>query len=209
MIKKLHTLSLKLLGIIIFAFVSMAVITSPLKAQETSEKEQLKSLRSDVGIVGLTGHLGWHNYYTVSDGMDSDIELEVEFRNVRMMSSHVGIGYKFFGGISFVGPFDEIRFGESGIGPMLRYYPFDSKKWQPYLQASSLLGYQLTLGDAPEAVNSGIRFRTSLKAGLTYRVTNSFGIFLEFGPAWDYDSAFSLDTNALRLNIGIELFRFN
>jgi hypothetical protein len=109
------------------------------------------------------------------------------------------------------GLFEEVSFGESGIGPMVRYYPLESERWQPYVQAGAFVGYKLALGDVEMEVNndSGIRYRAALQAGLTYRVINDFGIFLEVGPVWDYAPGFELDSRALQIDLGIELFLFN
>lgn len=211
MLQKLHDTNRKTLGIIAIAVFSLLMLSSPLQAQELPQKEQLKPLKSDVGIVGFTADLHWYNYASTGNNTYSATKLELEFRNVRLMSSHVGIGFKLFGSISMNGFFEGVSYGESGIGPVLRYYPLESKRWQPYFQADALLGYKLTLAGAPEYANNdnGIRYRTSLQAGFTYRVSNAFGIFFEVGPAWDYGGGFDLDTRAVQANIGIELFRFN
>lgn len=207
MTQKIHSLYSKLLGIFCLVILGLAIITSPLKAQQSSEKEQLEPLRSDVGIVGLTANLHWYDY----SAANTHTELEIEFRNIRLLSSHVGVGYKVFGSVTMAGLFEDVNFGESGIGPILRYYPLESKRWQPYVQAGAFVGYKLALGDIEMDVNddTGIRYRTSLRAGLTYRVTNAFGIFLEAGPTWDYASGFELDSRALQIDLGIELFLFN
>lgn len=210
MIKKLNLFGFKLLGIVGIAILSLSVITSPVKAQESPENEQLKSFRSDVGIVGLAANLQWYNYYSIfGDEMNSNTELELQFRNIRMISSHVGIGYKALGNVYMTGFFEAAGVGSAGIGPMLRYYPLENTRWQPYLQGSGLIAYNLALADALGANDEGVRFRTAMRAGLTYRVSNAFGIFLEAGPTWEYEPSFTLDSRALQIEIGIELFRFN
>ncbi|HEX6983396.1 MAG TPA: hypothetical protein VF181_11615 [Balneolaceae bacterium] len=211
MIQKLHPLHSKLLGIVCLAMFSLAVSTSPVKAQQPPEDEQFKPLRSDVGIVGLSAKLHWYNFYSpFQDEMNSNTELELQFRNIRMLSSHVGVGYKAFASVYMTGFFEGAGIDAAAIGPMLRYYLLETTRWQPYLQGSALIGYNLALADALGAnTGEGVGFRTALRAGLTYKVTNAFGIFLEAGPTWEYDSGFSLDAHALQVDFGIQLFLFN
>ncbi|HET6527464.1 MAG TPA: hypothetical protein VFG39_01815 [Balneolaceae bacterium] len=201
----------KLLGIAGLVIFGLVIITSPLKAQQSSEKEQLEPLRSDVGIVGLSANLHWHNYYSpLEDEMNSNTDLKLQFQNIRMLSRHVGIGYKAFANMHITGFFEDFGIGAGALGPMLRYYPFESVRWQPYLQGGALIGLNLALSDPLGAnTDEGVRFRTFLRAGLTYKVSNNFGIFLEAGPTWEYDTGLSLDAHALQVDFGIQLFLFN
>src|SRR5699024_2634137 len=148
MTQRLHSLFLKLLTAAGFAVFLLAALTSPLNAQQALEKGQFKSLRSDVGIVGFNANIHWYNYYLPSlNGLErnSNTELKLQFQNIRMVSAHVVVGYKAFANIYVTGFFEGFGVGSGALGPMLRYYPLETVRWQPYLQAGALIGLNLAL----------------------------------------------------------------
>lgn len=124
-----------------------------------------------------------------------------------MLNAHFGIGYKAFGTVASTGFFKDVGVGGIGGGPVLRLYPIKSVRWLPYLQGSFVAGFDLALRTGGVAEYNGIRFRTSLRAGLDYKVSNNLGIFFEIGPKWEYVHGMQLVTHAMQMDVGIELFR--
>ncbi len=207
----------KAFSLFIFIFAFCLLLFQPLSAQELDPRpadDPIKSLRSDVGIVGLTANLDWWNsfHYMGSDTLglayDTNHEVEIVFRNVRMISPHMGVGFMVLGGFFIDG--EDFGLGSWGLGPVLRYYPLQTDRFTPYLQAHSLLGNNLGLGELADTINeaNGFRMRLALQAGIGIRLTNSLGFFIEFGPEWESSTLFSADSRVWQFNIGIDLYRF-
>lgn len=177
----------------------------------------INSLRSDVGINGLTANFHQLGDFTYMDDneleMDGSSELEIVFRNMRMMSSRVGIGFQvltsFFTGNSG----DESSFGVGswGLGPVLRAYPFRTNRFQPYVQANSLFGNNLAVGPMAntQTGGEGFRVRLGLRGGVAYRISNGIGLFVEYGPDWESSRIFRSDARTMQINVGIDVYRFN
>lgn len=187
----------------------------PLSAQELGTQPQddpLESLRSDVGIVGLTANLDWWNkfYYMDNDTLlyDTNHEVEIVFRDVRMISERLGVGFMVMAGFFIDG--SDFGIGSWGLGPVIRGYPFKSDRFMPYFQAQALLGNMMGLGKLSDTINesNGFRARLGLKAGLGIRITNNFGFFVEFGPAWESDRLFRANSRVWQFNFGIDIYRF-
>jgi hypothetical protein len=205
---------------------------APLLAQSPEDNSGIKSLRSDVGIIGLTANFMSLNSF---DRLDTDStttplledgsnELEFVLRNVRMISPRLGVGFQvltsFFvngssgndtvlDGGADSGDDPEFGIGSWGLGPVLRAYPFKTDRFQPYVEADALFGNNLGVGKiADSQLQGGFRVRLGLRAGVAYRITNSFGLFVEGGPDWESPRLFKADARALQLNFGIDLYRF-
>ena len=126
-----------------------------------------------------------------------------------MLGSHLGLGYKFFSTVFMSGFFEGGGLGGGGVGPVARYYPLKTSRWQPYLQGSLAAGFNLALSDAQDINDvGGFRFRSGLRGGLGYRISNALGLFLGIGPTWEYGQGFHLDSRALQIDLGIELYQF-
>lgn len=213
MIKYIQTCILQFSLILVFALgVAVSTNTSAAQTAAAKQKKQLQSLRSGIGILAFTGNLRWRNYYIgTSEGLkeESQIELQAEFRSIYMLSPHVGLGYRTFATVFMTGFFEGGGLGGVALGPIVRYYPLKSSRWQPYLQGNLLAGYNLALSDAL-GINDvgGIRYRSGLRGGLGYKFSNAFGMFFELGPSWEYSESLRLDSRAIQFNIGVELFRF-
>ncbi len=188
-----------------------------LPAQTTDlaeEEKQILPLRSGVGITGLTGDIKVHNFYTCTPECDGrwQTELQFEIRNIRMLSRQFGIGYKGLATVFMAGFFEGGGLGGIGAGPLIRFYPLKTTKWQPYLQTGFLAGYNLALSNAIGIGDvDGFRYRADIRAGLTYRVTNALGLFFEIGRIWEYEnneSNFEMIARGYQIQIGIELFNF-
>jgi hypothetical protein len=186
-------------------------------AQSTDNEtpnNELKSLRSDVGIHGLTANFHWlaDFKYLGSDTLrnDGSSELEFVYRDVRMMSQRLGVGFQVV--TSFFVNSDESDFGIGswGVGPILRAYPFKSDQFQPYVQANVLLGNNLAVSELANTTSgNGFRMRLGLRGGFAYRLSNSWGIFTEVGYDWESGSFFKADSRALQANIGFDYYLFN
>ncbi|HLR25175.1 MAG TPA: hypothetical protein VK112_04865 [Fodinibius sp.] len=197
---------------------TLAMVT--LASQSTiaqSRDSGIAPLRSDVGINGLTvNHHGLAKFTNLSNKppkFDGSSELEVVFRDVRMMSQRIGLGFQAMASFFTDGPNDGKSFGIGswGIGPVVRAYPFKTNRFQPYVQANSLVGNNLGLGKLANMSNrgNGFRIRLGLRGGVAYRLSDSFGIFVEGGYDWESGALFKADARTLQLNIGIDLYRFN
>lgn len=191
------------------------LLSEPMAAQESDDifvDDSFTTLRSDVGIVGLTANLDWWNsfHYMGTDSLvfDNTHEIEIVFRDVRMISHRLGVGFMVMG--SFVTSGSNFGLGGWGIGPVIRGYPFKTDIFMPYFQAQMLLGNNMGLGELSDTINeaNGFRIRLGLKAGLGIRITDSFGIFIEFGPMWESSTLFSADSRVWQFNIGIDWYRF-
>jgi hypothetical protein len=194
-------------------------LTHPLAAQNTQSysASQLQPLRSGVKLYDFAGNLQWQTYYSPS--LNSNLQeylkiytqsmVQVQFRQLFLLNAHVGVGYRVFGTAYVEGFFNGFGTGGAVAGPVLRVYPLKTTRWQPYLQAGFIGGYDLGLSDAAGIEHyKGASYRSGLRAGLNYRFTNAFSLFLEIGPEWEYDSSFQLDAHALQIDVGIELFQF-
>ena len=200
-------------------FMASIILSSPVFAQSSESMEQsqqIKPLRTDVGILGLTANFKWLNNFTymgnkVLESDDNTTELEIEFRDVRTMSPRAAIGFQVL--TSFYAGGSELGVGSWGLGPVLRAHPlaYQLERWQPYVQADALFGNNMALGELADTRNGGdgFRVRLGLRGGLAYRFTNEFGVFVEAGPDWEGSRFFKADARAWQLNFGIDLYRFN
>lgn len=184
---------------------------------QSQEDPGFKPLRSDVGINGLTANFHWLSDFTHLDddtlSMDGSSELEIVFRNVRMMSPRVGVGFQVLTSFFTGGSGDSANFGIGswGIGPVFRAYPFKTNRFQPYVQGNSLVGNNLAVGKLANSQTggNGFRVRLGLRGGVAYRLSNTLGVFVEAGPDWGSGRIFRADARTMQLNIGIDLYRFN
>ncbi len=203
---------------------SMAIISTGLLASATfaqsgesmGQSQQIKPLRTDVGILGLTANFKWLNDFTymgnkVLESDDTTTELEIEFRDVRTMSPRTAIGFQVM--TSFYAGDSDFGVGSWGLGPVFRVHPLalQLERWQPYVQGDALFGNNMALGELSDTRNGGdgFRVRLGLRGGLAYRFTNEFGIFLEGGPDWEGSRFFKADARAWQINFGVDLYRFN
>ena len=201
---------------IVMLVIAMVIPTQTLFAQ-SSEDVGVTPLRSDVGINGLTvNHHALSDFSNLSNDtlqFDGSSELEIVFRDVRMMGSRVGIGFQALASVFTNDAEGEKSFGIGswGIGPVLRAYPFKTDRFQPYVQANSLFGNNLAVSKLANTENrgDGFRIRLGLRGGVAYRFSDSFGIFVEGGYDWESSALFKADAQALQLNIGFDLYRFN
>jgi hypothetical protein len=179
------------------------------------QSQQIKPLRADVGILGLTANFKWLNDFhymgnkVLEEGDNS--ELEIEFRDVRTMSPRTAIGFQIM--TSFFAGGSDFGVGSWGLGPVFRVHPLALKleRWQPYIQGDALFGNNMALGELSDTRNGGdgFRVRLGLRGGLAYRFTNELGIFIEGGPDWESSRFFKSDARAWQINFGIDLYRFN
>ena len=171
-----------------------------------------ESLRSDVGIHGLTA-----NFHFMSDlsylgddnvQLDGSSELELVYRNVRMMSERLGVGYQLLTSFFANGGFGV---GGWGAGPVIRAYPLRSDQFQPYVQINSLFGRNFGLSELANSreLTDGFRVRLGLRAGFALRLNNALGIFGEVGYDWESPRIFKAEARALQANIGIDYYLFN
>lgn len=145
------------------------------------------------------------------EGFEKEVQtrLDIAFQYLRSTHRDFSWGISVQTELFMSGTFGNLALGKAAVGPLLRGYPWQNERWQSYLQFGFLIGYDLALADAVGANRSeGVRVRPGLRAGLTYRVSNSFGIFLETGPDWEANQSFEFDSRSWQLNVGIQLFRF-
>lgn len=195
---------------------SIALFSQPVLAQSVSSSDnQLKSLRSDVGIHGLTANVHWLNdaSYLGNDTLsfDGSSELEFVYRNVRTMSPRLGVGFQILTSFFTDGEDTDFGVGSWGAGPVIRAYPLKTDRFQPYLQFNSLFGKDLSVGTLAntDEAGKGFRIRLGMRAGAAVRITNSVGLFTEVGYDWESGSLFEADARALQANIGIDFYLFN
>lgn len=215
MIEKLQPLLKQWTTLTCFIGLFLFVGNYSVQAQTTSDGngEPVKPLQAGVSMLEFSGNINWHTYYLtcVNCGSKerSQTRVRLALRNIYMLNSHVGLGYKGFANFYISGFFKGWGIGAGGLGPVARYYPFKSARWQPYLQGGFLAGINTALASLSGAnTGEGIRFRSGLRAGLGYKVSNTFGLFLELGPVWEYNTSFQLEAHALQIDVGIILFRF-
>jgi hypothetical protein len=206
----------KILLSLALIFMVTGIMSSTAHAQSVESEDrsqQLKPLRSDVGINGLTANFKFLNDFTYegkgSLESDSNTELEFKFRNVRTMTSRSAVGYQIL--TSFFAGDSDFGIGSWGLGPVLRGYIVESDQWQPYLQADALFGNNMALGDLADTKTggNGFRVRLALRSGLAYRLSNNYGLFLEAGREWESSRLFKADAKAWQINLGIDLYLFN
>lgn len=187
-------------------------------AQSTNSSEQdnqLQELRSDVGIHGLTVNL-----HALSDAdylgndtlsFDGSSEIELVYRDVRMMSQRLGVGFQILTSIFTDGENADFGLASWGIGPIVRAYPFRTDRFQPYAQLNMLLGKNFAIAEFANAGDTfdGFRMRLGMRAGTAYRISNNWGVFGEVGYDWGSSTFFKADTRALQVNIGVDFYLFN
>lgn len=219
MTKQVFDFFSKYFAFTILMFGSIAFFANPLSAQTTdaSSESNLQSLRSDVGINGLTANFHSLSNFTdlrhdttqMNDTLrfDGTSELEIVFRDVRMISPRLGVGFQivtsFFTGNSF-------GIGSYGAGPVVRAYPFKTDRIQPYVQGNALFGNNLAVGKSANFQEDyGFRVRLGLRGGLAVRLSNTIGLFTEVGYDWESSRIFDPDSRVFQTNVGIDLYLFN
>lgn len=193
-----------------------AAAQSERERERSSTSEEIKSPESGTIVWTGTAGLFIDSYYRYSTNPDEGLEkhhqtwLDLEFRRMRFLSPSWAAGLQGLGQLYMDGTFGNIGLGAIGVGPMVRFYPFQTKSsWQFYTQGGFLAGFNMALGDALGAnAGEGFRLRTDLRAGATYRFSNSFGVYLETGPVWEADEEIRFDSHGWQLEVGIQLFRF-
>lgn len=200
--------------ILIIIITLTGTLSSFAQSNEAADRPQeIKPLRSDVGIIGLTANFKWLGdfKYKGDDELQSDTntELEIEIRDVRTISPRAAVGFQIL--TSFFAGDSDFGVGSWGLGPVVRGYPLKSDQWQPYVQADALFGNNLAAGELSDTRTGGdgFRVRLGLRGGLAYRINNNLGLFLEAGPDWESSRFFRSDTRVLQVNFGIDLYRFN
>lgn len=194
----------------------MGFTVSPVLAQNSDSENTTinKPLRSDVGIVGITANFnGLSDFtYTGQQALQkaNGSVFEIELRDVRTMSPHLGVGFEILG--SFItGGSKGFALDGWGAGPVVRAYPFETPTWQPYGEMDLIIGHELGLGKLSKTKNGGQGFRSrrGIRVGLAYRFQNNYGFFVEGGYEWEGDRLFHTDAKALQLNFGFDLYLFN
>ena len=216
MIKKVFELLRNYFGIALIAFFALGLAFQPAVAQsDMSSQDEIKPLRSDVGLHGLTANLHWLNDVTYKGNdtlrTDGSSELEFVYRNVRMMMPRLGVGFQVLTSFYVDGPESSFGVGSWGVGPVIRAYPFKTDRFQPYVQLNSLFGNNMALGNLAntQSFGDGFRVRFGARAGIAFRLTNSIGIFTEVGYDWESGRIFKADARALQANIGFDFYMFN
>lgn len=216
MIKKVFKLLFKTSGLSIILLMAAVTFTQPVFAQSnTASESQLKSLRSDVGLHGFTVNMHQLSNFTYLDNdtlnADGSSELEFVYRNVRMMSQRLGVGFQIVTGFFTDGEDAAFGIGSWGAGPVIRGYPFRTDRFQPYLQLNSLFGKDLAVSELANTRQGGEGFRVRLatRAGFALRISNSTGLFGEIGYDWESSRIFKADARVLQVNIGIDFYLFN
>lgn len=215
MIKKIFGYNFLAIAITILSlgFFSQSVIAQ--STGSTSQDNQIKPLRSDVGIHGLTANMHFLSdfSYMGNDTLNGDgsSELEFVYRNVRMMSPRLGVGFQILTSFFVDGENADFGVGSWGVGPVVRAYPFKTDRFQPYVQLNSLFGNNLAVGTLANTENGGNGFRVRLgtRAGFALRISNSVGLFGEIGYDWESSRLFKAEARALQANIGIDYYLFN
>ena len=194
----------------------LVIAASPIIAQssDSDNSSTNKPLRSDVGIVGITVNVNGLNNFTYKGSQPlqktNGSTFEIELRNVRTMSPHLGVGFEILG--SFVsGGNRGFALDGWGVGPVVRAYPFETTTFQPYGEMDLLLGNDMGLGELANTNNAGKGFRSrrGIRLGLALRFQNKYGFFVEGGYEWEGDRLFQTDARAAQLNFGFDLYLFN
>lgn len=215
---KQNGLFYRIISIAVFITIILFTVNLPSAVSQTTENiksEDISALRTGVHIMDFTGNLSYYNVYRpcyqCEDGLKEEwqTQIKIEFRNIAMLNPQWGIGYKAFISAVMAGLFEGGGLGGIGAGPLIRFYPFKTIRWQPYLQAGVTAGYNLGLGRAAGIADvSSFRFRTFFLLGITYRTSQAFGLFLETGRKWEYERGSGLQAREWAINIGIELFLY-
>jgi hypothetical protein len=218
MIKKVFGSFSSSLSIFVLTVIAIGILTAPAVAQNMGaddDSNQFESLRSDVGIHGLTANIHTlSNFsYLGNDTLQTDgsSELEFVYRDVRMVTERLGVGFQVLTSFFVDGPDASFGVGSWGVGPIVRAYPLRSDQFQPYIQANSLFGNNLAVSELANTANggNGFRVRLGLRAGMAFRITGDLGIFTEIGYDWESSKLFKADARALQANIGIDYYLFN
>lgn len=206
------------LAVVLLSMLMIGVLSQSAMAQtndKVNERNELKELRSDVGIHGLTANFHGLGKFTYKENdtlrTDGSKELEFVYRDVRMMSQRLGVGFQVMTSFFVDGPDHSFGVGSWGVGPIVRVYPFRTNRFQPYIQANSMFGNNMGLNKLANTTNAGETFRVrfGLHAGLAYRLNNTVGLFAEYGYDWESDRLFKADSRALQLSVGIDFYLFN
>lgn len=195
-------------GFLLTASPSKAQALGDSLRQDTQLQPPAAGTRLWTGTASLRREV---HYFPGIDGTEKDVQtlLDIEFRWLRHTSRNFGWGVQGFGELFMSGTFGNVALGTLGVGPVLRGYPWQSNRWQTYLQANFLAGYDMALADAIGANRSeGMRYRPGLQAGISRRLSNTLGLYLEAGPVWEADETFQFDSRGIQLDLGIQLFRF-
>jgi len=218
MIKKVFASFVRYLSIALVALVTIGIISQPAAAQSmesNSTDDGFESLRSDVGIHGLTANFHFLSDFTYlgNDTLQTDgsSELEFVYRDVRMISQRLGVGFQVLTSFFVDSPDASFGVGSWGAGPVVRAYPLKTDRFQPYVQLNSLFGNNLALSTLADTENSadGFRVRLGLRGGFALRLSNSLGLFTEVGYDWESSRLFKADARAFQANIGIDYYLFN
>lgn len=215
MIKKIFVFNFLAIAVSTLFLVSIFSHSVVAQSASSSSDNQLKPLRSDVGIHGFTVNM--HQLsdfsYMGNDTLNADgsSELEVVYRNVRTMSQRVGVGFQIVTSFFTDGENADFGIGSWGAGPVIRGYPFKTDRFQPYLQLNSLFGKDLAVSELANTREGGEGFRVRLgtRAGFALRISNSVGLFSEIGYDWESSRLFRSDARALQANVGIDFYLFN
>ncbi|TYP93380.1 hypothetical protein LX73_1082 [Fodinibius salinus] len=205
--------------ILSFALLSLlltGIVSQPVFGQSEGQSDSgLKKLRSDVGIHGLTANIHSLGDLTYKENnpliTDGSSELEFVYRDVRMMSQRLGVGFQILTSFFVDSPNNSFGVGSWGVGPLVRVYPFRTNRLQPYTQMNLMFGNNMGLNTLANTQGAAENFRVrfGLRAGLAYRMSNTIGLFTEIGYDWESDRLFRADSRALQANIGIDFYLFN
>lgn len=216
MSKKVFGFFRRYLPIAVLTLGMLGFLSRPAASQSMDESSgQLESLRSDVGIHGLTANFHWLSDFSyLKDGnlqKDGSSELEIVYRDVRMMTQRLGVGFQVLTSFFVDSPNAGFGVGSWGAGPVFRAYPLKTDRVQPYVQANALFGNNLAVSKLANSANrgNGFRMRLGLRAGTAVRLGNSWGLFAEIGYDWESGTFFQADSRALQANIGFDYYLFN
>lgn len=218
MIKKVFASLFRYLSIALITFAAIGIVSQAAVAQSSDAvptDDGVQGLRSDVGIHGLTA-----NFHFLSDltyfgndtlQTDGSSELEFVYRDVRMMTERLGVGFQVLTSFFVDGPNASFGVGSWGAGPIIRAYPLKTDRFQPYVQANALFGKNLAVSTLANTANGGdgFRVRLGLRGGFALRLSNSVGLFTEIGYDWESSRVFKADARAFQANIGIDYYLFN
>lgn len=205
----------KILATALLVVFSSTLIFNTASAQSQENDNELKPLRHDVGIHGLTANTHWlsdlhYKGNPDSISVDGSSELEFVYRNVRTMFPRFGVGFQVVTSFFTDGENADFGIGSWGAGPIIRGYPFKTDRLQPYVQLNSLFGNNLALGTlANTDKDTGFRVRLGMRTGVAVRISNSIGLFTEVGYDWESNRFFKSDSRNLQANVGIDFYIFN
>lgn len=136
-------------------------------------------------------------------------ELNLNIHYTKLITDRIGVGGAGFANVYSEGITQGVSVGSFGIGPLIRDYVWQNPQLQTYLQVQVFGGLDMALGDALGTIeDSGFRIRPEAQAGLTYRLSNTVGIFMEAGPAWEGEVGGEMDSRGFQLSFGIQLLQF-